>query len=358
MAAPISIVIPAFNQLEYCRQCVHSILLNTQREYTLILVDNGSTDGVSEFFDSIPGAIALHAGENLGFAGGVNLGLKHAEGHAVILNSDTIVPKGWLERLEEALLAAPDIGIIGPMSNCVSGSQLIPGLSFNGIDEINAYADTLYRSHRGRQRDVARLVGFCLLIRDEVIEKIGLFDESFGIGNYEDDDYCLRTLRAGYRLCVAEDCFIFHYGSRTFLGMGLVDEQWKTLMAENEGKFLSKWAIQPEERSDAVQQSRQLNRQAQETFANGDPVNAVRLLKQAIETAPLYERNYNDLGVILWQLGEQERAYTHFERALRLHPGYQEAKDNLLQAAEALGKRPLAETFLQQPQNQLEEEKR
>ena len=133
METPISIIIPAFNQLEYCRQCVQSILIHTQRPCRLILVDNGSTDGVSEYFDSVPGAMAVHAGRNLGFAGGVNLGLQHAEGHVLLLNSDTIVPRRWLERLEAALLCAEDIGIVGPRSNCVSGIQQIDGLELGSV---------------------------------------------------------------------------------------------------------------------------------------------------------------------------------------------------------------------------------
>ncbi|MEA3365964.1 MAG: glycosyltransferase, partial [Candidatus Hydrogenedentes bacterium] len=120
---PISVIIPAFNQVNYCRQCIQSIRMHTDREYRLILVDNGSTDGVSEFFDSVPGATVVHSDANLGFAGGVNLGFDHADGHVLLLNSDTLVPKGWLGILQHALLEEDDIGMVGPMSNCVSGPQ-------------------------------------------------------------------------------------------------------------------------------------------------------------------------------------------------------------------------------------------
>ena len=72
---PISIVIPAFNQLEYCRACIESIRRVTERAYRLILVDNGSSDGVSEYFDSLDGADVVHVPENLGFPAGSNLGL-------------------------------------------------------------------------------------------------------------------------------------------------------------------------------------------------------------------------------------------------------------------------------------------
>jgi glycosyltransferase involved in cell wall biosynthesis len=339
MSAPrVSIVIPAFNQLDYCRQCIFSIQAHTDLPYRLILVDNGSTDGVSEFFDSIPDATVIHTGENLGFAAGTNRGLAHAEGHVLLLNSDTIVPQGWLSRLQGALLSDTDIGLVGPMTNCASGSQQIDGLQLDSLEAINEYATGLAAGHGGRVRDVARLVGFCLLIRDKAFAQLGPLDESYGIGNYEDDDYCLRAIRAGWRLCVAEDSFVFHYGSRTFLGMGIVDEEWKSLIARNQQKFESKWSALPEERDDALQNSRILNRKARQAFDQGDTTGAVRYLKAAIEVAPAYELNYNDLGVILWQLGEHERAYENFLRALRWNPGYKDAEDNLNQAAAALGK--------------------
>jgi len=301
-------------------------------------VDNGSTDGVAEFFDSVPNAVVVHAGENRGFAGGVNLGLERAEGHVLLLNSDTIVPRGWLERLVAALESDPRIGMVGPMSNCVSGSQQIDGLILSDLAEINAFADEHARTHAGKLRDVARLVGFCLLIRAETVAAVGRFDETYGVGNFEDDDYCLRVLRGGYRLCVAEDAFVFHYGGRTFLGMGVVDDAWRDLVARNEKTFHDKWAVRPEERSDAVQQSREYNRRAAAALEAGDYVEAVRQYKAAIEIAPAYDLNYNDLGVALWRMGAHERAYDQFARALRLNPKNADARENLRIAAHSLGR--------------------
>lgn len=346
MTAPVSIIIPAFNQLEYCRQCVGSILAHTRPPYRLILVDNGSTDGVGAFFDSVPGATVVHAEQNLGFAGGVNLGLAHAQGHVLLLNSDTLVSPGWLGRLVDALESDPSIGMVGPRSNSVSGTQLIPDLTFETFAEINAYADALHAEHGGAVQDVARLVGFCLLIRDSVVAEIGCFDEDYGIGNFEDDDYCIRVLRAGYRLCVADGCFVFHYGSRTFLGMGLVDDAWRALIAENEARFQEKWQARPEERIDAVQASRQCNRRARASQQAELFEEAVRQYAEAIRLAPAYDLNYNDLGVLLWERGDRVRAYEQFARALRRNPANTDARENLRAAADALGRSAEAQELL------------
>ena len=97
----------------------------------------------------------------------------------------------------------------------------------------------LGKAHGGVVIDVNRLVGFCLMIKREVIDAIGLLDERFGIGCFEDDDYCVRAMAAGYRAVIADDAFVHHYGSRTFLGAGI---DGGALMRENQQRFVEKWS--------------------------------------------------------------------------------------------------------------------
>lgn len=342
----ISIVIPAFNQLAYTRQCLASILENTEGDYRLILVDNGSTEPVSDFFCAIPGAVALRSETNLGFAGGVNLGMAVAEGHVVLLNNDTLVPRGWLAGLSAALESAPDIGMAGPMSNYVSGSQLIPGLSFESLDAINDYAARRRASFSGKVRDVARLVGFCLLIRDRVAAEVGLLDEAFGLGNFEDDDYCVRVLRAGYRLCVDESSFVFHYGNRTFQALGLVDGRWEALLEENAARFGAKWDLKPADRLDEYRESLQINRRAGAALARGELVDSIRGYRDAIAIAPQLARNHNDLAVALWQAGAGGDAFDRLKTAILLEPDFSEARENLRDVAAALGREAEAREFV------------
>ncbi|MBL7645977.1 MAG: glycosyltransferase [Candidatus Hydrogenedentes bacterium] len=342
----ISIIIPAFNQLGYTRQCIASILENTEGEYRLILVDNGSTEAVYEFFCAVPGAVPIRSETNLGFAAGVNLGLRVAEGHVLLLNNDTLVPRGWLTGLCAALESAPDIGVVGPMSNYVSGSQLIPELRFESLDDINAYAEERRAQHGGRLRDVARLVGFCMLIRDRVVAEVGLMDEAFGLGNFEDDDYCVRVLRAGYRLCVDEASFVFHYGNRTFHALGLVEGRWDALLEENAARFGAKWNLKPEDRLDEYREALQLNRKAGEALAQGDLVGAIRGYRDALLLAPQLARSHNDLAVALWQAGAGEDAFERLKAALRLDPEFSEARENLLDVGRALGREEEARDVL------------
>ncbi len=328
---PVSIVIPAYNQLDYCRQCLDSIQVNTEPgTYRLVLVNNGSDDGVGAYFDSIEGAAVIHAEENLGFAGGVNLGLAKADGHALILNSDTLVPRDWLPRLVAALERDTAVGIVGPMSNYVSGPQLVPDLEFTSMDEINAYSDRLHDERRGQFEATDRLVGFCMLIKDKALNQVPQFDEQFGIGNYEDDDYGIRVRKAGFELRIALDCFVFHYGHRTFAGMGVHNEALRALLDENGERFREKWKTSPEfDRAAARDTALSLNRDARGALETGDLKAGISLLAKAIRTSPELAENYNDLGAVLWEMGERRRATALFERALALNPNYAEAADNL-----------------------------
>jgi GT2 family glycosyltransferase len=350
MSQQVTIIIPAHNQLEYCRQCVNSLLENTVHPHSLVLVDNGSTDGVGDYFESVPGATVLHARRNLGFAGGVNLGMRHAKGHVLLLNSDTLLPREWLTRMVHALLSKDSIGMVGPMSNCVSGSQLIEDLTFDSEEAISTYADSLFKTKGMSLVETDRLVGFCLLIRDQVVKQVGHFDEQFGIGNFEDDDYGVRVRKAGFRLCIAEGVFVFHYGSRTFQGMGITGQSWDTLVERNQRLFEDKWSLDPESVAQARAASLALNQEACQAHLKGELLAAVRLFKQAIAADPNVETNYNDLGVVLWELNEQQAAYQQFIRAFQLNPSYLEARDNLVAAGAALGlSDDVARIFRQHP---------
>ncbi|NIA13843.1 MAG: glycosyltransferase [Nitrospiraceae bacterium] len=335
---PISIVIPAFNQLDYCRACIESLRRVTERAYRLILVDNGSSDGVSEYFDSMEDADVVHTPENLGFPAGSNLGLARAEGHAVLLNSDTLLTPGWLGRLERSLLSAGDLGMVGPMSNSAAGFQQLVGLYLPDQEAVDGFAAELAQWNDGSVRDVNRLVGFCILIRDIVLEKVGLLDESFGIGNYEDDDYATRVRQAGYRLGVAEDCFVFHHGGKTFEGMGLTGERFEALMEENRLRYMEKWDVFLPKPKPSESESEALNLKAREALAAGDAGVAMRFLREAVAKHPTDARNFRDLALLLRDLGKGEMAYQCLVQALRVADELDEISVHLRELGDALNR--------------------
>ncbi len=233
-----SIVILTFNQLWATRQCVDSILMRTDEDIELIFVDNGSTDGTPDYLQSIPGAKIILNTDNRGFAPAVNQGLQIASGQQLLLlNNDCIVTTGWLEGLLEALYDDSSNGLVGPVSNNVSGEQQIP-VSYSELTSLDGFAWDR-RSHR-ELTETGRLVGFCLMFRRELMDRIGLLDERFEIGCYEDDDYCRRAQAVGYRAVIANHVFVHHFGSVTFSGSGA---DFASIMMQNEQRFRDKWEL-------------------------------------------------------------------------------------------------------------------
>ena len=347
----VTIVIPAFNQAEITAQCIASIRAHTHVSYRVLLVDNGSSPPLAPTYVGMEHVTVIRSETNRGFAAGINLGLAQARGHVVLLNNDTLVPDGWLEGMLAVLDDHPDVGAVGPMSNCVSGSQLIPELHLDSIDAINDFARARRQQFGAQIRTVARLVGFCMMIRDRVVEEVGVLDEQFATGNFEDDDYCVRILRAGHRLCVDEGSFVFHYGSQTFQAMGLVGTAWESLIEANDTRFHAKWTLRPEDRLDSFQASLQHNRDGAARFIAGDAEGAIRALVAAIKVEPHLSRNHNDLAVVLWHQGERAKAYAQVKQALRLDPGYPDGRANLHEMAVALDSEGDAQAFLSELDN-------
>jgi GT2 family glycosyltransferase/2-polyprenyl-3-methyl-5-hydroxy-6-metoxy-1,4-benzoquinol methylase/tetratricopeptide (TPR) repeat protein len=235
-----SIVIVTHNQLSYTQKCIDSIRQFTDEQYELVLVDNGSSDGTRDFLRTIEGATVIANPGNRGFPAAANQGIRAARGDQVLLfNNDTLVTTGWLRRMLDALVSDPKIGLVGPCSNSVSGPQQV-AVTYDEIESLDGFAWDWGETHSQQRREVDRLVGFCLLIERSVIESIGLLDEQFGIGNFEDDDYCRRAIQAGFKAVIAQDAFIHHFGSRTFRAS---DIDYAALLKENKQRFDEKWRV-------------------------------------------------------------------------------------------------------------------
>ena len=212
-----SIIMLTYNQLEYTKLCIESIRKFTPKEcYEIIIVDNASTDGTKEYLKQQDDLKIIFNEENKGFPKGCNQGIKISEGENILLlNNDTIVNPDWLYRLNSALYSNENIGAVGAISNSCSNGQQIP-VRYENMNQMLNLANEIYYNNKGRYKYITRLVGFCYLIKKEVLNKIGLLDEIFTPGNYEDDDISLRIRQVGYELLLCEDTFIHHYGSASF----------------------------------------------------------------------------------------------------------------------------------------------
>lgn len=219
----VSIVIPAFNNLDYTRQCISSILQSpTNTTFEIIVIDNHSTDGTQEWLAEIshqcPLVRFVRNEENLGFAAGIGTGVQYARGkYLIIANNDILTTPYWIDGMIAVAESDPFIGIVGPVTNYVGeGPQLLPEFSNATPEDIPSIIERVSANPKPLVHVVDRLVFFCVLIKRDAYEMVGGLSGVYGLGNFEDDDLCLRTRLAGFTLAIAPRVFVFHYGSRTF----------------------------------------------------------------------------------------------------------------------------------------------
>ena len=236
-----SIVILAFNKLEYTKLCIESIRTYTRlNSYEIIVVDNNSTDGTREWLLGQEDIIAILNDDNVGFPAGCNQGMKVASGSEILLlNNDIIVTKNWLELLLESLYSDDNIGAVGPVTNNSSYYQAIP-VAYRTIDEMQEFARSHNHSDSSQWEYRLKLIGFCFLVKKEVVDKVGALDEVFTPGNFEDDDYSFRILEAGFQLILNRNVFIHHFGSISWKDG---NNEFANLLSNNKQKFYNKWGF-------------------------------------------------------------------------------------------------------------------
>lgn len=305
-----SIIILTWNQLSYTQACLKSIASHTSEPYELIIVDNGSTDGTVAWLQEQAAADnRMHIIENSGnrgFATGCNQGIAAARGDFILLlNNDTVVTPGWLAGLQEVIGRYPDTGIVGPMTNSASGIQVVANAGYRSLEELPAWSAAFREIYRYRAIQQRRIVGFCMLFRRELVDIIGLLDESFGSGNFEDDDYCLRAELAGHHNIIAGDVFIHHAGGASFSGNNV---NYNDTMTHNMALYRKKWDYTTLNESvlrsliplDAIQEARRL-------AMRGEIDKAVEMLMQkGIRVAPGNTAVYITLAEILLADGRYE----------------------------------------------------
>ena len=245
-----SIIILSCNTLELLQLCIASIHEYTEAgTYEIIVVDNASEDGSAEWLKEQKDLRCIYNEENLGFPKGCNQGLEIATGtELLLLNSDTVVTKDWLKNLRRALCSSSKVGAVGCVTNYCSNNQRIEA-SYKNIEEMLAFAADYNKSDSVLWEKRTKLVGFCYLFKREVLEKIGFLDERFSPGNYEDDDFSLRILQAGYDLLLCRDTFIHHFGSASFEKKLKVQneaemrERYNATLMRNQAIFFEKWQV-------------------------------------------------------------------------------------------------------------------
>jgi GT2 family glycosyltransferase/tetratricopeptide (TPR) repeat protein len=335
----VSIIIVTYNQVEYTKECIASIKEFTRVPHRIIVVDNCSTDKTRSYLKTLPGVDVLLNDENVGFPAACNQAINRADGdYVLLLNNDAVVTEGWLERLVEIGESEPTIGLVGPMSNSISGLQLDKNARYNAISEMHKYARNIRKRNRGEIATAPRIAFFCTLIRKELLDQIGGLDERFSPGNFEDDDFCLRAQLAGFKTLIARDVFIHHYGSKSFGADG--QEAYSRRLEINRKVFVEKWGADPIEIWRDRKGFRKRNvkfplskdgfiqyfEQARILIEEKDLILALLDLKKAIENFPTGERTHagieladvlNLAGNVAMAAGDRETAELCFRREFR-----------------------------------------
>ncbi len=370
----VSIMIISYNGIDHIRTCLESIKRNTPEDHEIVVVDNARNDGSLDFVRSVPGVVVIENPTNIGYSPARAQAMSVVRGRYIVsLDDDTVVSRGWVTRFIEHSEAHPELGIIGPRSNYVSGPQIVTEARYNNIAEMEEFAEAWSREHEGHLTPANKLIGFCMFIPRKVLERIGCIDYNFGkLFGFDDDDYSLRAQAAGFRLAIADDIFIHHTGGP----QGKGNPEYNELLMGAWEMFKTKWRLPrhlkygepyniqaiisepfdqkrhytpPLDPASVLRLVRGEEGMGAKTAAwyhelatkmqeEGNTDEAVKNLEIVLKMDPSYPDVNNDLGVLYYQLGEAEKALGFMEKAVELDPDSADSLRNKADMCLELGK--------------------
>jgi GT2 family glycosyltransferase len=242
------VVVPVYNALRSTKHCLRSVKRFAPPWARIIAVNDGSDEETSEFLRSEQGIVLLENPVNLGFVKSANRGLLFSDAPWVcLLNSDTLLTEGALERMVARAEKDTSIGLCCPLSN--GAVNLSVGMPPG--EDVFSFGSRVARTSPALYPDAVTVVGFCLLVRREVIRTLGVFDEAFGRGYGEETDLHYRARAAGWRCVVADDTFVYHrHGAsfsdgneRTRKNLEIVMRRWGTVHRREIAEFDRKNAL-------------------------------------------------------------------------------------------------------------------
>ncbi len=283
MIPTISLIVLSYNNWAFTDSCLTTLMRSfdeslLERGIEVIVVDNGSTketrQSIEEFAKEFAGEFveesaryATRSGklsggaseelagphtsgrvqlrmvmleENLGYPCGINAGLEHCRGSFIgVLNNDLVFPFGWLTSLIQLLETDKLVGFAAPYLSFAPSVQHVDK-TLSSLEEMQAFAAEFTTSNAGKLIYTDRVIGACVLFRRDLLETIGGNDFWYGIGNYDDTDWCMRARIAGYKVAVVGRSFVQHIGHASFK---LEPALFNSSLKVNAEKFERKWDI-------------------------------------------------------------------------------------------------------------------
>ncbi len=221
----VCVIVPIYNAAEHLTLCLESLVRHTDSLGRILLIDDCSPDPrIGEIladYEDFTNISSVRNETNLGFTRTVNRGIAMAgEDDVVFLNSDTIVTPGWLQGLRLAAYSGPKVATATAVSNN-SGAFSVPEINVDNAFpvgwDVDDFARLVRQSALASYPRVPTGNGFCMFVRRDCIEAIGILDEAaFPVGYGEENDFCMRALRAGYEHVCDDRTFVYHKRSASF----------------------------------------------------------------------------------------------------------------------------------------------
>ena len=240
MNSKTSIIILTYNNLDKTKDCIESIHKYTDKDsYEIIVVDNNSTDDTKLFLEEQDDIKVIFNESNVGFPMGCNIGIANSEKtyDILLLNNDTVVTKNWLFNLKKCLYSDEKIGAVGAVSNNGANLQGVD-FTYNDFDKMQNLASKNNISDVKKWEEKVCLIGYCLLIKREVMDQLNGLDEGYTPGYIEDNDLSLNIIKLGYRLMLCHDSFIHHYLGTSFRKD---ENKFNKIILKNRDYFEKKW---------------------------------------------------------------------------------------------------------------------
>ncbi|KUG04350.1 glycosyl transferase, group 2 family protein [hydrocarbon metagenome] len=227
--------------LELTQQCLKYIRRYADEPYELIVVNNGSEEETVAYLQAQDDIQLIVNSENEGIARGYNQGTELASGkYLLFMTYYSLLTEKSLSSMLLCLQDEDEAAMVGPVSNEVSGYQRI-NIPYADLSQIASFARINREKKLGARKQVFRLLSHCLLVKKDVLEELGGFDERFGRETYEDDDLCLRAVNKGYSLYVAQDAFVHYINPLSSPSFNKFE--YYQLLTENRQKAIDKWGF-------------------------------------------------------------------------------------------------------------------
>jgi GT2 family glycosyltransferase len=299
-----SLIVLAYNNWKFTNQCLSTLLesldeAHIEKGVEIIVVDNGSNQATKQQMSRFGKKHKNHKAklqfvmlkENLGYPSGMNIGFEHSKGEIIaVLNNDLLFPKNWLNPLVQLLELQPKIGFAAPFMSYAAGSIQHVAKTFDTFEEMEQFSAYFTNLNKHQVVYVDKIIGACLVFRRNLLVTIGGNDFWYGIGNFDDVDWCLRARIAGYTIAVVGESFVHHIGHASFLQEPV---QFNSSLQINQDKFERKWGIKNHDPNDPTHEKVILKFEARNLYI------PFQIANFNMSDVPFFPRNSSHLRLLL-----------------------------------------------------------